>query len=104
MINAMCLMLVTMSLELQKQHEDMIPNEMIKNLKELFEGQAHQERYENSKDLFRCRMMEGTLVGTHVLKMIRYIKTHEKLGFPLSVELATDVILQSLSHSFNHFP
>ncbi|KAK5839219.1 hypothetical protein PVK06_007993 [Gossypium arboreum] len=35
--------------------------------------------------------------GTHVLKMIGYIESLEKLG----VELATDVILQSLTNSFS---
>ncbi|XP_017617618.1 uncharacterized protein LOC108462145 [Gossypium arboreum] len=46
-------------------------------------------------------MVEGTPVGTHVLKMIDYIESLEKLGFPLCVELATDVILQSLLDSFS---
>ncbi|GMI94748.1 hypothetical protein HRI_003144100 [Hibiscus trionum] len=90
-----------MTPELQKQHKDMVPYEMAKNLKELYEGQARQERYETSKALFRCKMLDRNPVGTHVLKMIGYIQTLEKLGFPLSVELATDVILQSLPDSFS---
>ncbi|XP_040960236.1 uncharacterized protein [Gossypium hirsutum] len=88
-------MLAIMTPELQKQHEDMVVYDMIQHLKELYEGQACQERYETSKVLFRCKMVEGTLVGTHVLKMIGYIESLEKLGFPLGVKLATDVILQS---------
>ena len=47
-----CLMLATMTPELQKQHEDMIVYQMIKHLKELYEGEARQERYETSKALF----------------------------------------------------
>ncbi|XP_016737881.1 uncharacterized protein [Gossypium hirsutum] len=47
--------------------------------------------------------MERTPVETHVLKMIGYIESLEKLGFPLGVELATDVILQSLPNSFSQF-
>ena len=35
--------------------------------------------------------------------MIGYIKSLSKLGFPLSQELATDVILQSLPDSYNQF-
>ncbi|KAK8997814.1 hypothetical protein V6N11_012351 [Hibiscus sabdariffa] len=48
-------------------------------------------------------MSEGSPVGAHVIKMMGYIKTLEKLGFPFKDELATDVVLQSLSDSFNQF-
>ncbi|KAL4361884.1 hypothetical protein GQ457_04G016380 [Hibiscus cannabinus] len=77
--------------------------DMIQNLKEIYEGQARQEMYETSKALFQCKMSEGYLVGAHVIKMMGYIQTLEKLGFPLKDELATDVILQSLSDSFMPF-
>ncbi|KAA3484650.1 Retrovirus-related Pol polyprotein from transposon TNT 1-94 [Gossypium australe] len=75
-----CLMLATITLKLQKQHEGMAPYDMIQHLKELHEGQACQERYETSKPLFRCKMLEGTPVGTHILKMMGYIEGLEKLG------------------------
>ncbi|XP_017640211.1 uncharacterized protein LOC108481612 [Gossypium arboreum] len=103
MLGIGCLMLATMTLELQKQYEDIVAYDMIQQLKELYEGQARQERYETYKDLFRCKMVEGSPVGTHVLTIISYIESLEKLGFPLGVELATDVILQSLSNSFSQF-
>ncbi|KAK8569291.1 hypothetical protein V6N12_007821 [Hibiscus sabdariffa] len=48
-------------------------------------------------------MSEGSSVGAHVIKMMGYIQTLEKLGFALNNELATDVILQSLPDSFNQF-
>ncbi|KAL4384497.1 hypothetical protein GQ457_15G019100 [Hibiscus cannabinus] len=99
MLDVGCLMLATMVPELQKQHEDMGAYEMIQNLKEIYEGQAQQERYETSKALFQCKMNEGFPVGAHVIKMMGYIQTLEKLGFPLKNELATDVILQSLPDS-----
>ncbi|KAK8597173.1 hypothetical protein V6N13_001810 [Hibiscus sabdariffa] len=95
MLDVRCLMLATMSLEFQKQHEDMVAYEMIQNLKEIYEGQARQERYETSKALFQCKMSEGSLVRAHVIKMMGYVQTMEKLGFPLKDELATDVVLQS---------
>ncbi|KAK8696520.1 hypothetical protein V6N13_001654 [Hibiscus sabdariffa] len=81
----------------------MVAYEMIQNLKEIYEGQARQERYETSKALFQCKMSEGSPVGAHVIKMMGYIQTFEKLGFALNDELATDVILQSLPDSFNQF-
>ncbi|KAL4312808.1 hypothetical protein GQ457_01G025070 [Hibiscus cannabinus] len=92
-----------MTPKLQKQHEDMVAYEMIQNLKEIYEGQARQERYETSKALFQCKMSEGSLVGAHVIKMMGYIQTLEKLGFALNDELAIDVVLQSLPDSFSQF-
>ncbi|KAK8555317.1 hypothetical protein V6N12_009465 [Hibiscus sabdariffa] len=90
MLDVSCLMLATMSPELQKQHEDMNAYNMIQNLKEIYEGQARQERYETSKALFQCKMSEGSPVGAHVIKMMGYTQTLENLGFPLKDELATD--------------
>ncbi|KAL4377896.1 hypothetical protein GQ457_02G024690 [Hibiscus cannabinus] len=103
MLDVGCLMLATMTPELQKQHEDMVAYEMIANLKEIYEGKARQERYETSKALFQCKMSEGSLVGAHVIKMMGYIQTLEKLGFALNDELAIDVVLQSLPDSFSQF-
>ncbi|KAL4339672.1 hypothetical protein GQ457_08G026150 [Hibiscus cannabinus] len=45
-------------------------------------------------------MNEGSPVGAHVIKMMGYIQTLEKLRFPLKNELSKDVILQSLPDSF----
>ncbi|KAK8628574.1 hypothetical protein V6N13_009161 [Hibiscus sabdariffa] len=103
MLDVGCLMLATMTPELQKQHEDIVDYEMIQNLKDIYEGQARQERYETSKALFQCKMSEGAQVGAHVIKMMGYIQTLEKLGFALNNELVIDVILQSLPDSFNQF-
>ncbi|KAK9043227.1 hypothetical protein V6N11_071574 [Hibiscus sabdariffa] len=103
MLDVDCLMLATMTPELQKQHEDMVAYEMIQNLKEIYEGQARQERYETSKALFQCKMSEGSPVGAHVIKMMGYIQTLEKLGFALTDELAIDVVLKSLLDCFSQF-
>ncbi|KAK8593513.1 hypothetical protein V6N12_045593 [Hibiscus sabdariffa] len=103
MLDVICLMLATMTSELQKQHEDMGAYEMIQNLKEIYKEQARQERCQTSKALFQCKMNEGSPVGAHVIKMMGYIQMLEKLRFPLKDELATDVILQSLPDSFKPF-
>ncbi|KAK8557758.1 hypothetical protein V6N13_008146 [Hibiscus sabdariffa] len=73
MVDVGCLMLATMDSELQKQHENMVAYEMIQNLKEIYEGQARQERYETSKALFQCKMTKGTPVGAHAIKMMGYV-------------------------------
>lgn len=102
-LDVACVMLATMTSELQKQHEEMEAFDMIEHLKLLYQEQARQERYDVSKALFQCKMAEGSPVGAHVLKMIGYTENLERLGFPLGQELATDVILQSLPDSYNQF-
>ncbi|KAG8478887.1 hypothetical protein CXB51_028741 [Gossypium anomalum] len=59
-----------MNPELQKQYEDMVAYDMIEHLKELYQGQARQERFDISKALFQCKLAEGSPIGPHVLKMI----------------------------------
>ncbi|KAL4308598.1 hypothetical protein GQ457_01G024230 [Hibiscus cannabinus] len=83
--------------------DDMVAYEMTQNLKEIYEGQARQESIETTKALFQCKMSEGSPVGAHVIKMMGYIQTLEKLGCALNDELAIDVVLQSLPDSFNKF-
>ena len=102
-LDVSCLMLATMSSELQKQYENTDAYNIIVGLRGMFENQARAERFNTSKSLFACRLAEGNPVSPHVIKMIGYIESLEKLGFPLSQELATDVILQSLPPSFEPF-
>ncbi|KAK8985167.1 hypothetical protein V6N11_012006 [Hibiscus sabdariffa] len=99
-LDVSCLMLATMTPELQKQRGDMVIYEIIQNLKEIFERQAHQEMYKTSKALFQCKMRDGSPMGALVMG---YIQTLEKLGFPLKDELTTDDILQSLLDIFKPF-
>ena len=48
-------------------------------------------------------MAEDASVSDHVLKMKGYIEHLDRLGFPLSQELATDLILNSLPDSYDQF-
>ncbi|PKI51371.1 hypothetical protein CRG98_028232 [Punica granatum] len=72
-----------MDLELQKQHENMRAHDMIVHLRQLYQEQARHERFEISKALFQARLTEGSPVGLHMLKMIGYVETLGRLGFPL---------------------
>ena len=94
-----CLMLATMTPELQKDLEHMEAYEMAAHLKEMFQQQARQERYETTKALHSCKRAKGGSVSAHVLNMMGYIDHLERLGFPISQELATDLILSSLLDS-----
>jgi len=98
-----CFMLATMNSELQKQHENMEVYDMIINLKMLFQEEARHERFWISRALFQCKLAEGNPVGPHVLQMIGYIENQERLGYPLGLALATNLILQSLPDSYSQF-
>jgi hypothetical protein len=54
---------------------------IIIHLKESFDEASRIERYENSKELFRCKMTKGSLVNNHVPKIIGYIEKLGQLGF-----------------------
>ena len=55
-----CIMLATMTLELQKQDEGMPAFDMIDHLKALYEEQAKHERFDVSKALFLTKQSEGS--------------------------------------------
>jgi hypothetical protein len=69
----------------------------------MFENQTRAERYNISKALFVCKLIEGNLVSPHVIKMMGYIETVTKLGCEIKGDLSTDVILQSLPVSYESF-
>ena len=79
--------------ELQKQMVDMEAFTMIVHLKEMFQEQACIERFTTIKALLSYKMVVGSSVSPHVLKMKDYLDHLEKLGLPISQELATDIIL-----------
>jgi len=88
-----CVMLASMSPELQRQHENMDAHIIIIH-KELFDEASSIERYENSKELFHCKMTKGSLVNTHVLKIIGCIEKLGQLGFVMDHELSVGLVLQ----------
>ncbi|KAJ8751989.1 hypothetical protein K2173_000735 [Erythroxylum novogranatense] len=98
-----CVMLASMSPELQRQHETMNAKEMFLHLQELFGAQSRVERFETVRALFQCRMAPGTFVEIHVLQMIGYIEKLGQLGYDLNLELSIDLVLQSLTSSFSQF-
>jgi hypothetical protein len=69
----------------------------------MFNNQARAERYNISKALFACKLAEGSPVSPHMIKMMGYIETLDKLGCELKDDLDTDVILQSLPVSYEPF-
>ena len=97
------LMLTTINSELHKQFEEIEAFNMMVHLKGMFQDQASQERFTTTKALNACKMTPGTSVSAHVLKMKGLIDQPDKLGAPISHELATDLILGSLPKSYDQF-
>jgi hypothetical protein len=76
---------------------------MIQGLHGMFENQVRAKRYNISKDLFSCKLAEDSLISSHVIKMMGYIDTLDKLGSEVKDDLTIDVILQSLLASYEPF-
>ncbi|CAA7021407.1 unnamed protein product [Microthlaspi erraticum] len=103
-VDVCCFMLATMNSDLQKQYENVdSPIDMITSLKGMFQEQARTERYQTVKTLIECKLPKNSPVSPHVIKMMGYIDNLAKLDCPISQELATDLILQSLPSSFDQF-
>jgi hypothetical protein len=76
---------------------------MIQGLRGMFENLARAERYNILKGLFACKLVEGSPVSPHVIKMMGYIETLTKLGYKIKDDLATYVILESPPVSYESF-
>ncbi|KAJ9551914.1 hypothetical protein OSB04_015959 [Centaurea solstitialis] len=95
-----CLMLATMSLELQTGLMNTNAYDMIRQLRDMFQTQARTERYDATRALNTCKMAKGTSASAHVMKMKRLLDHLERLGHPVPLQLATDMILNSLSDDY----
>ena len=82
------IILASISLGLQKQHEHIDAPTILLQLQELLEEQSRTERYEISKALFRCRMTEGTSAMQHGLKILGYIERLTCLGYVMDAKLS----------------
>ncbi|XP_076951572.1 uncharacterized protein LOC143624970 [Bidens hawaiensis] len=55
------------------------------------------------KQLISCKMVEGSSVSAHVVKMKGHIDQLKKLDYPLPDEMAADFILNSLPSTYDQF-
>ncbi|KAJ9566792.1 LOW QUALITY PROTEIN: hypothetical protein OSB04_002758 [Centaurea solstitialis] len=98
-----CLMLATMSPDLQTGLMNTNAYNMIRQLRDMFQTQARTECYDAIKAFNECKMTKGTSVSDHVMKMKRHLDHLERLGHPVPLQLATDTILNSLSEDYKPF-
>ncbi|KAJ9561274.1 hypothetical protein OSB04_006434 [Centaurea solstitialis] len=103
LLDVSCLMLATMSPDLQAGLINTNAYDMIRQLRDMFQTQARTERYDATKAFNECNMVRGTSVSDHVMKMKRHLDHLERLGHPVPLQLATDTILNSLSEDYRPF-
>ncbi|KAJ9544275.1 hypothetical protein OSB04_023982 [Centaurea solstitialis] len=103
LLDVACLMLATMSPDLQAGLINTNAYDMIHQLRDMFQTQARTERYDATKAFNECKMVKGTSVSDHVMKMKRHLDHLERLGHPVPLQLATDTILNSLSEDYRPF-
>ncbi|GKA90558.1 hypothetical protein Tco_0812428 [Tanacetum coccineum] len=98
-----CLMLVSMTSEIQKNLENQPAFEILHELKTMFQQQAEQELFKTVKAFHACKQEEGQSVSTYVLKMKAYLDQMEHLGYPMPLVLGVNMILTSLSKDYDQF-
>ncbi|GJS21240.1 hypothetical protein Tco_0449872 [Tanacetum coccineum] len=91
-----CLMLSSMSLDLQMTLEKHNAYDMMKELKTMLEEQAKHELFETVKAFHACKQEEGQSVSSYLLNMKSYLDTLECLGYAMPNELGTIAKLHAM--------
>ena len=73
------------------------------SLKEMFGEQGHSARQETMRQIYNTKMVEGTSVREHCLRMISNLNTLKVLGADINGEFQVDMTLQSLPESVKEF-
>ena len=85
-----------MDTELQKRFKNFTVFDMVTQLNALYRKQARTERYEITKQLWEWKMVEGSSLSEHVIKLVGYAQRLNALGFAIPTTLGTDILLASL--------
>jgi hypothetical protein len=79
-------------------------NEIISDMKEIFEPQVRLMGHECLDEFLSCKMEEHGCVGLHLVKMLRiHRRLTVELGFDLLDDIAKSVVLRSLPPSYKSF-
>ncbi|GJY67164.1 hypothetical protein Tco_0469402 [Tanacetum coccineum] len=98
-----CIMVSSMSHELQKTFENTWAYEMNQQLKEMFQENARKERLDVVKSLMACKPKPGTSICAFVLEMKGYFDRLESLDMVLDAEISINIILSGLPADYNQF-
>ncbi|XP_077242501.1 uncharacterized protein LOC143883015 [Tasmannia lanceolata] len=101
---AKCYILGSMSNVLQKQHVVMVTAaEIMLNIKELFGEQNCTARLIAIKGHVSTKMVEGTPIRDHMLKMMGFLNELDILEAIMNAEMQIDMVFASLPGSFKDF-
>ncbi|XP_047263820.1 uncharacterized protein LOC107861412 [Capsicum annuum] len=101
---AKCYIHVSIANVLQHQHQSMTTAyDMLKSLKEMFGEQNGAAKQTAMKALLTTKIIEGTSVREHVLKMMSLLNELEILGAVIDKESQVEMVLQTLPNSFQQF-
>nr|XP_016459490.1 PREDICTED: uncharacterized protein LOC107783044 [Nicotiana tabacum] len=77
--------------------------DMLESLKEMFGEQNRVAKQTSVKALLNTKMVEGSSVKDHVLKMMSLLNELEVLGAVIDKESQVEMVLQTLPDSFQQF-
>jgi hypothetical protein len=97
------LMLACVSAELNHQFKYSRPCEIMDEMKLIFRSKCRFRRYKLTTAIINCKLAEGLFMIEHKVRLLGLFKSLENLGFPTSLEYATDIVLSSLPPSYNGF-
>jgi transposase InsO family protein len=98
-----CMMLSSMTPELQKQYELHTPRDMIIELRKMYEKQAGVELFDLVVELHDMKLEAGKSVSAHLLKMKSYFDKLESLNYAYNQAVAVGMILKSLTKDYEGF-
>ncbi|XP_049410489.1 uncharacterized protein LOC125873645 [Solanum stenotomum] len=99
-----CNILASMANVLQHQHQSMTSAyDMLVSLKEMLGEQNRVAKQTAMKSLLTTKMVEGSFVREHVLKLMSYLNELEILGAEIDKESQVEMILQTLPDRFQQF-
>jgi gag-polypeptide of LTR copia-type len=99
-LDVSCLMVATMSSELQKRFETRGAFDIMDQLKKMFQEKAQTEMCNLTKALMKCSMRDNESVSSHMFNITGYI---EQLGCKWDPQLITNIIFASLSPRYSNF-
>ena len=80
-----------------------LASDIMLSLNEMFGKQGRSARQETMWQIYNTKMIDGTSLREHCLRMISNLNTLEVLGADINVKSQVDMILQSLPESFKEF-
>ncbi|GKA19912.1 retrotransposon protein, putative, ty1-copia subclass [Tanacetum coccineum] len=98
-----CIMLGKMSPALQRQFENYPPQNMLAELRKMFEKPPAVEIYDLVDSLHSCKQAPGKSVSEHVLEMKGLMDQLHTLGKPYDNDMAVNLINRSLNKDFGDF-